>query len=271
MDRSERRPVSGNILLLFMNRARPGHVGRGHRPTEAGTGSAQRKGRRHDGRDREIRHADGPGLGADHPSVPGTGTDRPGTAHRAVRGRVRPRARRGPRARGLARVRPDGPAQDSQGPRPPGRLRDHRAGADLLGGPGDDQGRGPEAGVRRHRPGDVHAEPRSRGARDHPEHPRGAAHASLRPRVRHGSHPGAGAPARPEGDRGLRALARLHLQGADGGHARRRQLLQLPGVQAAEHVRRRPGLAARRRGGAAGGGVCRRRALCRPRSAWRRC
>ena len=51
----------------------------------------------------------------------------------------------------------------------------------------------------------------------------------------------------PEGDRGLRALAGRDLQGPDGRDARRRELLQLPGVQAAQHLWRRAGVDARRR------------------------
>ena len=130
----------------------------------------------------------------------------------------------------------------------PAGLRDHRPRPHVLGRAGDRPRGRAEAGVRRHRPGHLHAVSGGDGARHHAEYARRAADTPLRHGVRHGPHPGAGAAAQPEGDRGLCALTRRrHTGDAMVGHARRCELLQLPGIQAAEHLRRRPGVDARRR------------------------
>ena len=78
-----------------------------------------------------------------------------------------------------------------------------------------------------------------------PRHPRGRADAPVRPAVRHGRDHGDRQAAPPRRHRRLRARRRRDLQGPAGRDLRRRRDLQLPDAQAAERVRRRPGVHAR--------------------------
>ena len=155
--------------------------------------------------------------------------------HRTSSKRHSPRDTGGAAARHRGLVRAHGVLLHSESARLSARLGDHLSGADVLGRCRRSRRvAGLKVGVRGRRSGDVQYGPCGLRARDHAEHARGRADASLRAAVRHGRDSRHRAAARPARHRRLRARARRHVRRPSRRHVRRCRDLQFSDAEAVE-------------------------------------